>query len=446
MTIVPKALPLWESHGKRYVHCRGGRAGGKTVAIAQRLVMHALEEPGTRILCVRHTEKSTTQSIKAELEDVIDAYDLRENFETRMSKEIRARNGSVILFIGLQDDPRSVKGFARCRICFVEEGDQILPREWAYLNPTIRMRGAILYIAMNPTNEDDALWYPFFKTEDESLPDPTLTNQTLYLEFGWEDLVGLVGPDGEPMLSPELVETIREEYRVDPEMAEHVWGGSLQIRTDALVFRRGRHWTVGTVGHATSGVEKVEVPVWAERRYGLDFAGLHTPAVGIRCRVWENRVHVEAESWRMRADDRLCREIADEIVDRHGAEIITDQNMALTAGLARRGGYSVRFARKGPDSVMAGVHWLRSRKVTVEPECGRLIRELSRWSMKVDPKTGQVKLPEMPETASKDAIDAVRYALDDEINGAVKPTSAWVPGGVRRGSRPSGDVSRFIRR
>ena len=418
LTVVPAALPMWEDHGKRYVHCSGGRAGGKTVAVAQRLVMHALKEPDLRILVVRHTEKDTKESIKEEIERCIDDMGVRGGFERKMSKEIRCRNGAKMVFLGLQDDPRAVKGFARSRVVFVEEGDQLTDAEWRYLDPTIRAEGAVIYIAMNPTLESDALWYPFKETEDEALPEPWLADSTLHLEFNWKDLEGLKGPDGKEMLSPEYVRsTIQPMYRSNPQMAEHVYGGGLAVNADALVFKKGVHWKESNGG---------DVPVHALRRYGLDFAGLHSPAVGIRCRVWGDRVHVEKESWRKMGSDVDCRRILDDIVDRPGAEVFVDWNMLLSGGNARRGGYQVRYATKGGDSVLAGVRWLRSRSVTVDPSCRMLIGQLRTWSFKVD-RGGAVKLPEEPRKDGKDAVDALRYALDREISGrGGRRAPAWL--------------------
>ena len=441
MNIVPKALPLWRPHNYRYVHTSGGRAGGKTKAIAQRMVGHMLEEPGVRCLAVRHIEKSADQSIKYEMEVVIDENGWRPRFEKRMRDVIRCRNGSEAMFLGLQSDPSSVKGFSAVKYAWVEEGEEISPLEWGFFNPTIRVPGARIYISMNPTREGDVLWREFFETED--WPAPALAEQTLFLDFSWRDLSG---EGGSPKLLPdELLRVIRREYETDPEMAAHRWGGDLQVRTDALVFRRGRHWDLGTVGRAGGGVEKVEVPPSARKCYGLDYSGVHSPAVGVRCSVWPGRVHVEAEALRPRANDRDLRELLDAILDRPGAEVFTDHNMRLSAGRSRAGGYTVTLSRKGNDSVDVGVRWLRDRKVTVEPSCRRVVRELSSWSYKIDRSTGEVAIPEKFRQDGKDSLDALRYAVEREIwslRGA-RETGA-IPLAVLRGGEVAGRSARRV--
>ena len=429
--IIPKAKVLYSDHGKRYVHCSGGRAGGKTIAVAQRLIVHALEEPGVRILCVRHQKETTKASIKVELETLIDDNGLRSKTKGKRRDDILWRNGSEMQFLGLQNDPRAIKGFAQTKYVMVEEGEEITPAEWQFLWPTIR-RDAIIYICMNPSRADDILWREFYPTDDF---EPSKAPSSLLLDFNWADLKHLKLADGSPMLPPNYVADIEHMIEKDPITADWMWGGALQMRPDALIFHKGKHWDIG----------QPKVPAHAETHYGLDFAGIHTPAVGIRCRSWDDNVHVEAESFRHRADDALCRAIIAEIVNSQGAVIVTDQNMRLTAGRTRKGGgYDVKFALKGPDSIMNGVHYLRTRNITVDPSCKMLIRQMSRWSMRIDARTDEVALPEKPTETGKDAIDALRYAMEDSMLGfAKKRESGVLPFSLSRHSNAVRRTRRF---
>ena len=428
--VIPKAKVLYSKHGKRYVHCSGGRAGGKTLAIAQRLIAHALEEPGVRIACIRHQKEKTKTSIKVELETLIDDYGLRGKCEGKRRDDIVWRNGSLMQFMGVQYDPKSTKGLAQTKYVMVEEGEEITPAEWQYLWPTIR-KDAIIYIAMNPSRADDILWREFYPTDDY---EPIKASVSLLLDFNWKDLLPLRFPDGSPLLPDNYVTDIKNTIKGDPVTAEWMWGGALQMRPDALIFHRGKHWDIG----------QPKVPAHAETHYGLDFAGIHTPAVGIRCRSWDDNVHVEAESFRHRADDALCRAIIAEIVNSQGAVIVTDQNMRLTAGRTRKGGYDVKFALKGPDSIMNGVHYLRTRNITVDPSCKMLIRQMSRWSMRIDARTDEVALPEKPTETGKDAIDALRYAMEDSMLGfAQKRESGVLPFSLSRNSNAVRRTRRF---
>jgi phage terminase large subunit len=70
-------------------------------------------------------------------------------------------------------------------------------------------------------------------------------------------------------------------------------------------------------------------------------------------------------------------------------------------------GLNVHHARKGPDSVRAGIQFLQSRPLAVTSGSVNLIKELRNYKWKED-KNGKV-LNE-PVDAFNHAIDAARYA------------------------------------
>jgi phage terminase large subunit len=78
--------------------------------------------------------------------------------------------------------------------------------------------------------------------------------------------------------------------------------------------------------------------------------------------------------------------------------------------LQRNGFPKITSAIKGAKSVEEGVEFLKSFDIVVHPRCVHLIDELTLYSFKTDPLTGEV----MPVLADKDnhVIDALRYALE----------------------------------
>lgn len=412
------ARPLWTNHGCNIVYLEGGRAGGKTEAICERLIGHALEEPGVGILYLRHEKNSIDDSIKVTLEDAIDRMGVREQFMPKQRSEIHAKNGSHFRPHGMQHSPTSIKGRTKYKYFFVDEGADITRAEWRNLLPTIRRPGAILYIAINPTRIDDPLYADFHVPDEKTGLIPI--DDALMLKFRWQDLEYLKLPDGEWLLSRSLLKVIKRMYQVNPDEAEHVYGGGLAIRQDAIIFQRRQHWVVGTTNHRAvdKQIRHVEVPYHAETRYGIDYpGGAHTPGVVLRCRVWEGRVHVEAEIVKKRANDHDIKKMIAEIINGPNAEFFTDHNFRLSAGQARGWGYDVKLAIKGPNSIIAGIRWLQSHFITVEPSCQNLIRELSTWSYKVDRSTEEVKEPPEPLPVGKDSIDALRYSVSEKIVG-----------------------------
>jgi len=91
--------------------------------------------------------------------------------------------------------------------------------------------------------------------------------------------------------------------------------------------------------------------------------------------------------------------------------IIADSARPETISYMKNHGFpKILPAVKGPKSLEEGIEWLKSFDIVVHPRCEHAIQELTMYSYKTDPLTGQV----LPLLADKDnhVIDAVRYACE----------------------------------
>jgi phage terminase large subunit len=86
--------------------------------------------------------------------------------------------------------------------------------------------------------------------------------------------------------------------------------------------------------------------------------------------------------------------------------------------MQRHGFPKLLAAVKGPGSVDEGVEFLKSYDIVVHPRCVHLIDELSLYSYKTDPLTGNV-LPVLKDSDNH-CIDALRYALESVRRATVK--------------------------
>jgi phage terminase large subunit len=66
-------------------------------------------------------------------------------------------------------------------------------------------------------------------------------------------------------------------------------------------------------------------------------------------------------------------------------------------------------AAKGPDSVRAGIDWLKSRKIFIHPSCTNTIAEIQGWKYKED-RNGNIL--DEPVPFKDDAMAALRYAIE----------------------------------
>ena len=73
-------------------------------------------------------------------------------------------------------------------------------------------------------------------------------------------------------------------------------------------------------------------------------------------------------------------------------------------------GINIVPARKGPDSVLHGIKWLKGFEIIVDPKCKGIIEEFGSYRWKVDKFDNPLNIP---EDKNNHYIDALRYACDD---------------------------------
>ena len=73
-------------------------------------------------------------------------------------------------------------------------------------------------------------------------------------------------------------------------------------------------------------------------------------------------------------------------------------------------GINVIQEKKGPDSVLHGIKWLKGFEIIVDPKCKGLIQELGLYKWKVDKLDNPLNIP---EDKNNHYIDALRYGSDD---------------------------------
>jgi len=150
----------------RYKLYWGGRAGGKSFAFADCLIIKA-RMGKFRIACVRETQSSIKDSVYMLLKDRITYY----GFDDFYFYDDRIENvltGSMFLFKGLKDqNSQNIKSLEGIDICWVEEGQKISKLSWDILDPTIRKPGSEIWISMNRMEENDPIWKAIGAHPDE---------------------------------------------------------------------------------------------------------------------------------------------------------------------------------------------------------------------------------------------------------------------------------------
>ncbi len=417
------ALPEWavwldvprNQAGERVRHrvLYGGRGGGKSWAIAQKIVERAARKP-IRILCAREFQNSIRDSSKKLIEDWIERMGLRSSF-TITDTAIKGRNGSLITFVGLNGREAAIKSLEGYDLAWVEEAATLSQASLDALIPTIRKEGSEIWWSFNPRYPHDPI-DAYFRA---STPPPG----TIKLEVHWRD---------NPWF-PEVLKRDMDYDRLrDPEKHAHIWEGRYLQRSEAQVFR---NWQVIPFA----------APEDAAFRFGADWGFSKDPTVLIRSFIgsWvegnadgERQVtadlkgkvlFVDHEAYAVgcpidqtpalfagsdsKRPPRWSNTHAHPGIERAlQSKIIADSARPETIDYMERAGFRIEPAAKGAGSVQDGIEFLKSYDIAVHPRCQHLIDELIHYSWATDRQTGEV----LNVLADKHnhVIDALRYAVE----------------------------------
>lgn len=373
--------PLFQPY--RYKLFYGGRGGAKSWAFASVLLILALKEP-IRILCCREFQNSTRQSVHQLLIEQIDHLNLSAFFDVQQQK-IKGINGSEFIFMGLARNIQGIKSTENISIAWVEEAQTISQSSLDLLIPTIRAPRSELWFSWNPLQEDA----PIEQLRSRLIDD----NEAVVKKVGWQD---------NPWFPDELDAERRRLLVYDPAAYEHVWEGSFQTRSDALVFNE------------RVVVQDFETPDHTRFYYGVDWGFAKDPTALIRCFILNHQLYVDYEIFGESIEIDALPNMFDQIPDIRRWPIRADSARPETISYLARQGFNIRGAKKWAGSIEDGLAYLKSfRQIVVHPRCPKIAQEFRRYAYQVDRLTLDI-LPKV-EDANNHGIDALRYALDGLI-------------------------------
>lgn len=217
LTLPFKLSPLYEACRYKVMH--GGRGGGKSHGVAQVLLDLGARTP-LRILCAREIQKSMRDSVHRLLKDYIVKLGLTAFYDV-LDTEIRGKNGTLILFSGLQAHTvDSIKSFEGVDIVWVEEAHGVSKKSWDVLIPTIRKEGSEIWLTLNPDMETDDTYSRFIAT-----PSP----DTWVCQINWRD-------------NPWFPEVLNEERKkakrsMSEEDYQHIWEGKARRVAAGAIYK-----------------------------------------------------------------------------------------------------------------------------------------------------------------------------------------------------------------
>jgi len=389
------ASDLWQPF--RHLFWRGGRGAAKSRTVATGLILQAAERH-ERVLCGREVQKSIKDSVKRLLDDEIARLGLSSVFES-VENEIRGPNESLFLFNGIRGNANAIKSIEGITTFWGEEAQAFSQASVDTIIPTIRAPNSRLIWSYNPDLPTD----PVDVMAMAEKPPPN-------------SIVRTVNYDDNPWFPEVLRAEMEYDRQRDYDKYLHIWRGEYRKNSEARVFK---NWKV----------DAFESPVNVEYRLGADFGFSIDPSVMVRCWIDGTRLYVDHEAWGLGVEVDHLPQLFLTIPDAEKYWATADSSRPETISYLRRNGFSrIQPALKGARSVEEGVEFLKSYDMVVHPRCQHIIDELTHYSYKTDPLTGQVLA--VLEDKNNHCIDALRYAVEGArraLNGSVKVVSVSIP-------------------
>lgn len=213
---LPKKLaPLFEPYDFKVLY--GGRGGAKSWGIARALLIIGTTKP-VRVFCARETQRAIRDSVHRLLSDQIVALGLTDHYQIQ-KVAITGKNGTEFVFAGLSSlTVDSIKSFEGADICWVEEAQVISRRSWSILLPTIRKKGAEIWISFNPDLDTDETWVRFI---EETPP------KTVLIPMSYRD---------NPWLSEKFLRGMEHLKATDPLAFENIYEGKCRAAAEGAIY------------------------------------------------------------------------------------------------------------------------------------------------------------------------------------------------------------------
>ena len=385
---------FWRFKG-RYKVVKGSRASKKSSTQSLRVIYEIVSNPVINWLVVRKTERTLRDSCFAQLKWAMRKLHVEKYFRCSVSPlEITyIPTGQKILFRGL-DDPLKVTSITvdsgcLCRL-WIEEAYEITKEDdFNRLDESIR--GQLpegmyhqVVLTFNPWSDRHWLKKRFFDTPSSNVLAMT-TNYRCNEFLSQSDLL--------------LFEEMKKNPRRYAVAGEGDWGV-----VDGLVYENWKEQVFDT--------SEITRRATVKSAFGLDFGYTNDPSAFICLLVDETarEIYVFDEMYQkgMSNDD-----IGEELVrrgyskERIRADSAEPKSIAyLRKKYLRR----IRAAKKGPDSIMAGVTLIQDYTIIIHPSCVSFITEISNYTWATDKFDNKMN---KPVDDFNHLMDAMRYAMED---------------------------------
>ena len=379
--------PWLENYRHRYEVYYGGAGSGKSVFIAQKLLVKAIYRK-RKVLVIRKYGTTIRDSVFQLVIDTLKKWGIYEYCKINLSTfTITLPNESVFLFKGL-DDSEKIKSITDITDIWCEEATELSLDEFTQLD--LRLRALVedlqIYCSFNPVSKANWVYKKWFA------PDAVYDKaQTFILHTTYKD---------NRFLPAAYIAALEDKINTNPTYYKIYVLGEFGT-FEGLVIT---NWRKEEFDH-------MELAKTLEHRAGMDLGWVDKSAIIDTLYDRNNKtIYVFNEFYK---SGQQLSELAAAIENMglKKSKIRIDSAEPRSIQYFRNNGIDATAAQKGPDSVKAGIMFLQDTLIIVHPRCTSFITELENFSYVKSKVTGEYTEETTHEWSH--AIDACRYAYSD---------------------------------
>lgn len=378
-------FPYLLDYTNRYEVYYGGAGSGKSVFLAQKLIVKACNSK-RKILIIRKFGTTLKDSVFQLIIDTLKKWQIYKYCKVNLSTfTITLPNESMFLFKGL-DDSEKIKSITDVTDIWCEEGTELSEDDFMQLD--LRLRATVpylqLFISFNPVSKANWVYKRWF--EDGAVYDKETTK---ILHTTYKDNKFL--PESYIKALEEKARTNYNYYRI------YALGEFASL--DKLVYT---NWRVEEFNHTN---------IIGDLAIGLDFGFVNDISALVASLIdnTNKRIYIFRE-W---GDTNKTNEEIASIITSLGfakSVIIADcAEQKSIEELKRKGIARIRACSKGKDSILHGIQLLQQYEIIIHPSCQGVITEFENYSWQKDRKTNEYI--NKPIDSFNHYLDALRYSI-----------------------------------
>lgn len=374
-------VPSFYDYSHRFEVYYGGAGSGKSVFIAQKLIMKALRSY-RKVLIMRKVGSTLKDSVWQLVLDILVEWGRYGKCTINKSVfTIELENGSILLFKGM-DDSEKIKSITGITDIWCEEATEFSEEDIEQLNLRLRAKTDSLqmFFSFNPVSKANWVYRRWFK-DGAIVTDDTVIHKSTYKDNRF--------------LPDDYIATIEKMARTNPTYYRIYALGEF-ASLDKLVFN---NWSIGRIEDTHD---------W-NLLCGLDFGFTNDPTAFVVSFLKDNTLFIGKEYVKTGLlNDQIARVITE--LGFSKSTIIGDSAEVKSIEELRRAGlYRIYPAAKGQGSVLQGIQKLQQLDIIVAPECEHVITELQNYAWKKDKASGEYINEPIDEF--NHCLDALRYSL-----------------------------------